>query len=157
MLGAPAFLRGRNLNDKLNIACIGVGGRGASNLAGVAGENIVALCDVSQNAVDKAAEKHPQARKFSDFRRVYDHAREFDAVVVSTCEHTHAFATLPALKQGKHVYCEKPLTHNIWEARVIREAAAKAKVATQMGMQIHAGDNYRRVVELIQARSDRRR
>ena len=151
LCGAPAFLRGRNLNDKLNIACIGVGGRGASNLAGVATENIVALCDVSQNAVDKAAEKHPHARKFSDFRRVYDHAREFDAVVVSTCEHTHAFATLPALKEGKHVYCEKPLTHNIWEARVIREAAAKTKVATQMGTQIHAGDNYRRVVELIQA------
>ena len=66
-------------------------------------------------------------------------------------EHTHAFATLPALQLGKHVYCEKPLTHNVWEARVIREAAAKAKVATQMGTQIHAGDNYRRVVELIQA------
>ena len=69
---------------------------------------------------------------------------------MSTCEHTHAFATLPALQLGKHVYCEKPLTHNIWEARVIREAAGKAKVATQMGTQIHATDNYRRVVELIQ-------
>ncbi|MBW3597176.1 MAG: Gfo/Idh/MocA family oxidoreductase, partial [Planctomycetes bacterium] len=68
----------------------------------------------------------------------------------SACEHTHAFATLPALQLGKHVYCEKPLTHNTWEARVIREAAAKANVATQMGTQIHAGDNYRRVVELIQ-------
>jgi predicted dehydrogenase len=153
LCGAPAFLRGRNLNDKLNIACIGVGGRGASNLAGVSGENIVVLCDVSQNAVDKAAEKHPQARKFSDFRRVYDHAREFDAVVVSTCEHTHALATLAALKEGKHVYCEKPLTHNVWEARVIREAAAKTKVTTQMGIQIHAGDNYRRVVELIRAQA----
>src|SRR6185436_14123450 len=76
--------------------------------------------------------------------------KEFDAVVVSTCEHTHAFATLPALQLGKHVYCEKPLTHSIWEARIIREAAAKAKVATQMVTQIHAGDNYRRVVELVQ-------
>ena len=90
-------------------------------------------------------------RKFADFRKLFDHANEFDAVVVSTCEHTHAFATLPALQLGKHVYCEKPLTHNVWEARVIREAAAKAKVATQMGTQIHASDNYRRVVELIQA------
>ena len=71
-------------------------------------------------------------------------------MVVSTTEHTHAFATLPALQLGKHVYCEKPLTYNIWEARIIREAAAKTKVATQMGTQIHAGDNYRRVVELIQ-------
>ena len=76
--------------------------------------------------------------------------RDFDAVVVSTTEHTHAFATLPALQLGKHVYCEKPLTYNIWEARHIREAAAKTKVATQMGTQIHAGDNYRRVVELVQ-------
>jgi hypothetical protein len=76
------------------------------------------------------------------------HSR-LDVVVVSTCEHTHAFATLPALQLGKHVYCEKPLTHSVWEARVIREAAAKAGVATQMGTQIHAGDNYRRVVELI--------
>jgi len=153
VLGAPAFLRGRNLNDKLNIACLGVGGRGASNLAGVASENIVVLCDVSQNAVDKAATKYPNARKFSDFRRVYDHVRDFDAVVVSTCEHTHAMATIAALKEGKHVYCEKPLTHNVWEARLIREAAAKAKVTTQMGIQIHAGENYRRVVELIRAQA----
>ncbi len=71
-------------------------------------------------------------------------------MVVSTTEHTHAFATLPALQLGKHVYCEKPLTYNVAEARIIREAAAKAKVATQMGTQIHAGDNYRRVVELVQ-------
>ena len=92
----------------------------------------------------------PQARRFADFRELFDHAGEFDAVVVSTCEHAHAFATLPALQLGKHVYCEKPLTYNVWEARVIREAAARAKVATQMGTQIHAGDNYRRVVELIQ-------
>src|SRR5262249_30209418 len=78
-------------------------------------------------------------------------AKEFDAVVVSTCEHTHAVATLAALQLGKHVYCEKPLTHNIWEARVIREAAAKTKLATQMGTQNHATDNFRRVVELVQS------
>jgi predicted dehydrogenase len=149
-LAAPAILRGRNLNEKLNIAMIGVGGRGAANLKGVASENIVALCDVYDPAIDKAAVKHPQARRYHDFRQLYDRAGEFDAVVVSTTEHTHAFATLPALQLSKHVYCEKPLTYNIWEARVIREAAAKAKVATQMGTQIHAGDNYRRVVELIQ-------
>jgi len=148
---APAWLRGQNLNSKLNIAIIGAGGRGGSNLADVAKtENIVAVCDVFEPSVESAAKKHPGARKFADFRRLYEHEKDFDAVVVSTCEHTHAFATLPALKLGKHVYCEKPLTYNIWEARVIREAAAKAKVATQMGTQIHAGDNYRRVVELIQ-------
>jgi predicted dehydrogenase len=88
-----------------------------------------------------------------DYRHVYDFADEFDAVVVSTSEHTHAFATLPALQMKKHVYCEKPLTHNVWEARIIREEANKAGVATQMGTQIHAGDNYRRVVELIQTKA----
>jgi predicted dehydrogenase len=144
-------LRGRNLNEKLNIAMIGVGGRGAANLDGVKSETIVALCDVFEPAIDAAGGRYPKARRARDFRQLYDHASEFDAVVVSTTEHTHAFATLPALQLGKHVYCEKPLTHSIWEARLIRLAAAKAKVATQMGTQIHASDNYRRVVELIQS------
>ena len=150
-LSAPAILRAKNLNEKLNIAIIGSGGRGGANMREVASENIVALCDVNENNLNAAAENHPAARRTTDFRRLYDHAKEFDAVVVSTCEHTHAFATLPALQLDKHVYCEKPLTHNVWESRVIREAAGKTKVATQMGTQIHAGDNYRRVVELIQS------
>jgi predicted dehydrogenase len=148
---APAVVRGRNLNDRLAIACIGVGGRGAGNLADVSSEDIVALCDVDDRAVERAAETRPNARKFKDFRKLFDELKGYDAVVVSTTEHTHAFATLPALQLGKHVYCEKPLSHSVWEARRIREAAAGAKVATQMGTQIHAGDNYRRVVELIQA------
>ena len=153
VLGAPAIVRGLNLNDKLNVAVIGSGGRGAGNMAACAGENIVAICDVYQPNLDRAAANHPQARRATDFRRLFDHAKEFDAVVVSTCEHTHAFPTLAALQLKKHVYCEKPLTHNVWEARVIRRAAAEAKVATQMGIQIHAGDNYRRVVELIKTRA----
>ncbi len=136
--------------DKLRIAVIGCGGRGGGNLQSVSSEHIVSLCDVNGNNLGRAAEAHTQARKNTDFRKIFDHANEFDAVVVSTCEHTHAFATLPALQLGKHVYCEKPLTHNIWEARIIREAAVKAGVATQMGTQIHAENNYRRVVELIQ-------
>lgn len=143
--------RGQNLNEKLNIAVIACGGRGGANLNSVSTENIVALCDVNENNLNRAGEKYPQAKKFVDFRKLYDHANTFDAVVVSTCEHTHAFATLPALQLGKHVYCEKPLTHNIWEARVIRLAAQKANVATQMGIQIHSLDNYRRVVELVQS------
>ncbi len=150
-LSAPAFLRARNLNDKLNIAVIGSGGRGGSNLRNVQSENIVALCDVNRKNLNSAAAKHPQARTAVDFRKLYDFSNEFDAVVVSTCEHTHAFATLPALQLKKHVYCEKPLTYNVWEARVIREEANRANVATQMGTQIHAGDNYRRVVELVQS------
>ena len=151
LYAAPAVVRGRNLNDKLDIAIIGSGGRGASNLRSVESENIVAVCDVNEAAVNFGSTRHPRALKFTDFRRLYDQAaNRFDAVVVSTCEHTHAFATMPALQLGKHVYCEKPLTHNVWEARQIREMAAKTKVATQQGTQIHAGNNYRRVVELIQ-------
>jgi predicted dehydrogenase len=151
LAAAPGFLRALDSTDRLNVAVIGVGGRGAANLASVSGENVVALCDVDSRAVERAAAKFPKARRTNDFRRLFDHHREFDAVVVSTCEHTHAFATMLALRNNKHVYCEKPLTHGIWEARRIRETAARTKVATQMGIQIHATENYRRVVELVQA------
>ena len=151
LLAAPAVVSGRNLNEKLNIAIIGAGGRGAANTRSVGSENIVALCDVNGDNLNRAATKYPRAQRFTDFRKLYDNPARFDAVVVSCCEHTHAFATMPALKLGKHVYCEKPLTYNIEECRAIRLAAAEAKVATQMGTQIHAGENYRRVVELIQA------
>ena len=138
-------------NEKLNIAVVGSGGRGASNLKDVSSENIVALCDVSEENLNAAAAKYPGAKKFIDFRKLFDDVKNFDAVVVSTTEHTHAFVTMLALQAGKHVYCEKPLTHSVWEARMISEAAKKAKVATQMGTQIHATSNYRRVVELIQS------
>jgi predicted dehydrogenase len=151
--GFPSLLRARSLNEKLNIAIIGCGGRGAGNLSEVNSENIVALCDVNERNLDAAAKKFPQARKLVDFRKLFDNAKDIDAVVVSCAEHTHAFAVLPALKLKKHVYCEKPLTHSVWEARLITEAAARAKVATQMGTQIHALNNYRRVVELIQSGS----
>jgi predicted dehydrogenase len=108
---------------------------------------------VEETHLLQAAQQLPHAKKFRDFRKLYDDLKdsEFDAVVVSTTEHTHAFATLPALQRKKHVYCEKPLTHNVVEARLITKAAKKAGVATQMGTQIHAGSNYRRVVELVQA------
>ena len=149
LLARPGAARAQSA-DKLRIAVIGCGGRGADNLGSVVSEHIVALCDVNRAALEKAAATFPAARKETDFRRLFDRPGEFDAVVVSTPEHTHAFATLPALQLKKHVYCEKPLTHNVYEARIIREAAASAGVATQMGTQIHAGDNYRRVVELVQ-------
>jgi len=150
-LTAPRYLSARGANEKLNLAIIGCGGRGAANLNGVLSENIVAMCDVNNTALFQASAKAGGAKHYNDFRKLFDErAKDFDAVVVSTCEHTHAFATLAALQLNKHVYCEKPLTHNIREARIIREAAAKTKVATQMGTQIHAQDNYRRVVELIQ-------
>lgn len=152
-IAAPAIVRGQNLNSKLNIAIIGCGGRGAGNLSEVSkSENITALCDVNGNNLTAAGARFPEAKRFVDFREMFDSGREkaFDAVVVSTAEHTHAFATMLALKAGKHVYCEKPLTHSVWEARKVREAAAAAKVATQMGIQIHGTENYRRVVEIIQ-------
>ncbi|HEY3897999.1 MAG TPA: Gfo/Idh/MocA family oxidoreductase [Chthoniobacter sp.] len=152
-LGFPAILRCQSPNSKLNIVSIGCGGRGGANLKEMLGENIVALCDVNEKNLDLAATKAPGAKKFRDFRKMYDSLKdsEFDAVVVSTTEHTHAFATLPALQRKKHVYCEKPLTRDVHEARIITEAAKAAGVATQMGTQIHAGTNYRRVVELVQS------
>ncbi len=146
---APAY--GYPLNNKLNLAAIASGGRGGANIGSCGSENFTALCDVNRKNLEGAARKYPQAKKYEDFRQLWDDEKNFDAVVVSTCEHTHAHATLPALKLRKPVYCEKPLTHGVWEARVVAEAALKAKVATQMGTQIHAGDNYRRVVELVQS------
>jgi predicted dehydrogenase len=147
----PNILTARAPNDKLNIACIGVGGRGGANLGSVAAENITVLCDVSSKALDFAASKFPNARKVTDFRKVFDKPADFDAVVVSTCEHTHAFATMLALKHGKHVYCEKPLTHSIWEARLMKETAQKHKVATQMGNQGTSSTELGRAVEIVQA------
>src|SRR5512139_26776 len=97
----PHILRAQG-GDRLRIAVIGCGGQGGANLKRVSSEQIVALCDVNRDALDKAAAAYPQARKEADFRRLYDHAADFDAVVVSTTEHTHAFATLPALQLKKH-------------------------------------------------------
>jgi predicted dehydrogenase len=148
------FGQEKSANAKLNVAYVGVGGRGGANLSTIGPlENVVGLCDVYAPAVEKAAAKYPDAKKYADFRRMWDDEKRFDAVVVSTAEHTHAFATLPALKLKKHVYCEKPLTHGVWEARVIAEAAATAGVATQMGTQMHASENYRRIVELVRAKA----
>ncbi len=136
------------------MAFVGIGGRGGGNLDELTtsgSTNVVSICDVNGGHLDRVGERFPKARRFADFRRMFDDLKDVDAVVVSTTEHTHAFATLPALQLGKHVYCEKPLTHNIGEARKIMLAAEQAKVATQMGTQIHGMPNYRRVVELIQS------
>lgn len=140
-------------NDKLNLAFVGVGGRGGANLDEMnsdGGSNVVSICDVNGNHLDRIGERFPAARRYTDFRKLMDELNGVDAVIVSTTEHTHAFATLPALQQKKPVYCEKPLTYNIQEARRVMAAAAEANVPTQMGTQIHSMPNYRRVVELIQ-------
>ena len=153
VFGFPAITQSKSPNGKLAVGLIGVGGRGRSHVAACRNEQVVSLCDVNQKALDGAI-RFPwckDARTYADFRDFYEKIDDIDAVVVSTTEHTHAFATLPALLAKKHVYCEKPLTRDVHECRIITEAAAKAGVQTQMGTQIHAGANFRRVVELIQS------
>jgi len=154
----------KSANARVNLAYIASGGRGGAHLGAGADENVIALCDVNQANVAKAeqtvmanAQKRgrdiDKPKGYTDFRKLYDElGKSIDAVVVSTCEHTHAFAVMQAIKTGKHVYVEKPMTHGIWEARMCREAAAAhPKVVTQMGIQMHASDNSRRVVELIRS------
>ncbi len=151
-LGVPGILRARGANDKLNVAVIGVSNRGAANLGGVAHENIVALCDVDPDNARKARGQFPRADYFTDYRKLFDKvAKSLDAVVVSTPDHNHALPACIAMSLGKHVYCEKPMAETVNEVRHMRAMAAKHKVATQMGTQIHAGDNYRRVVEIVQS------
>ena len=139
-------------SEKLNIAMVGAGGRGGGNLPGVAAENIVALCDVDGRRAAATFDKYPRVPKFYDFRKMLDDMdKQIDAVVVSTPNHLHAPVSAYAMRMGKHCYCEKPLSHSVLEARELARIAAEQNVATQMGIQIHASENYRRVVELIQA------
>ncbi len=146
--GAPAIGRPGSANERLNLGIIGTAHRAEANIEGVQSENLVALCDVDDNLLGRAGERFPAVAKFADFRQLLDH-KGLDAVVISTADHTHVPAAVRAMRRGLHVYCEKPLAHNVAEARLAAETAAQAKVATQLGTQIHAGDNYRRVVELI--------
>jgi len=135
-------------NERLNVGVVGTINRAGANLNAVSGQNIVALCDIQDDLLAAARIRFPQAKAYIDFRRMLDQ-KGIDAVVVSTPDHTHAAATMGALKSGRHVYCEKPLAHDVFEVRAVTNAAAKLKLATQMGTQIHASDNYRRVVELV--------
>src|ERR1044071_5219088 len=135
-------------NERLNIGIIGVAHQGNYDLSNVTSENIVALCDVDDSYLSAAAQKFAGAKTYSDFRRLLDQ-KNIDAVVIATPDHTHAVATVAALRSGRHVYCEKPLTHTISECRIVMGTARKMKRVTQIGTQIHAGANYRRVVELV--------
>ena len=146
------LVRGTQANSKLDVAGIGIGGRGAADVNGVgASENIVALCDVHQEHAAKTFEAYPQAARYKDFRRMLDKIHnKIDAVVIGTPDHTHAAPGVMAMKLGKHCYCEKPLTHSVYEARVMAETARRNRLVTQMGTQIHALSNYRRAVELVQ-------
>jgi predicted dehydrogenase len=154
VVGSGASVLGKAANETVNVAIIGAGGRGRSHVEGIpkAGGNVVALCDVDDNNLDAAAKVHPGAYKYNDFRKMLDeHHKEIDAVVVATPDHTHAVAASAAMKLGKHVYCEKPLTHSIHEARYLTELAARQRVATQMGNQGHSNNNTRRIVEIVRS------
>jgi predicted dehydrogenase len=137
-------------NSKLNIALIGTWGRADAHFDSLASENVVAICDVDENHLAHGAERFPKATKYSDWRKCLDQ-KDLDAVVVCTPDHTHAFITMWAMNRGLHVYCEKPLANSIEEARLVRATYLKnkTKLATQVGTQRHAFDNFNRVRELV--------
>jgi predicted dehydrogenase len=150
---AGTLLRGDRVlgsNNRLNIGCIGVGGRGTEDRRKVAGENITAVCDVDERRLGQAASEHTAATKFTDYRKLLE-KKDLDAVVIATPDHHHAPAAARALRRGLHVYCEKPLTHTVEEARLLTKLAAEKKVATQMGTQNHEHPGYLQLVELLHA------
>jgi len=137
-------------SEKLNIASIGIGGRGASVIEGIQSQNIVALCDVDWKHAAGTFNRFPNAKKYRDFRKMLEEEdKNIDAVTVATPDHVHAAASIMAIKMGKHVYCEKPLTHSVYEARKVAEAAREHKVATQMGNQGQASEETRLMCEYI--------
>jgi hypothetical protein len=149
----PFIGRVLGANDKINVGCIGVAGKGDSDTDDTArcGGNLVALCDVDERHLNAKAQKFPQAKLYRDFRKMLEEmGKSIDAVTVSIPDHCHALASAMAMTMGKHVYCQKPLTQTIFEARQLRDLAAKNKVATQMGNQGSAQSSLRRAVELIQ-------
>ena len=138
-------------NEKLNVAAIGAGGKGHSDIDNCRSENIVALCDVDWKTAAGAFRKFPDAKKYRDFRKMLDECPEIDALTISTPDHLHAIAAMRCMERGKHVYVQKPLTHTVFEARVLRETARKYSVATQMGNQGAATEMHRELCEMIWA------
>jgi predicted dehydrogenase len=136
-------------SEKLNVAGIGVGGKGASDLLHCAGENIVAICDVDFDYAAKTLKKYPKAKRYKDYRVMLEERQDLDAVLIATPDHTHAAITIAAIQAGVHVHCQKPLTHDIYEARAVTEAARKAGVATQMGIQGLSMEGFRLICEWI--------
>lgn len=136
-------------SEKLNIAGVGIGGMGSGDIRSVAGENIVALCDVDQNASARNAKSYPKARLYTDFRKMLETQKDIDAVVIATPDHNHAVVSIMAMKLGKHVHCQKPLTHSVYEARMMASVAKESKVATQMGNQGQASEGARLLCETI--------
>ncbi len=157
MAGAFAIVPSRVLggkgntppSEKLNIAGVGIGGMGRRNVHALSSENIVALCDVDFKNAGSVFKKYPKARRYKDFRRMLDKEKSIDGVVVATPDHTHAVVSMEAIRRGKHVYCQKPLAHSVYECRRLSEAARKYGVATQMGNQGRSGESIRIVKEWI--------
>ena len=138
-------------SDTLNIAGIGIGGRGRADLQGCRSQNIVALCDVDPRFAARSFAEYPRARAYSDYRQMLDRERDLDAVIIATPDHTHAVIAMEAMRRGKHVYCEKPLTRTVAEARALAKMAREQNVVTQMGNQGHAGEGTRQIREWIDA------
>ena len=137
-------------SDKLNIAGIGVGGKGKGNLANMKSENIVALCDIDRQYGKRCFDNFPEAKQYVDFRKMFDEmGKSIDAVVIATPDHTHAVCAMAAMQSGKHVYVQKPLTHSVYESRVLLEASRRYKVVTQMGNEGHSNDAVSEVCEWI--------
>ena len=149
VLGGPGFIAP---SDKLNVACIGVGGMGRNDVDGMSGENIYALCDVDWKAAEDAFRTFPKARRFKDYRELFDkEAANIDLVTVSTPDHSHAPAAMLSLQAGKPTYTQKPLARTLYEVRTLGEEARKRKLPTQMGNQGHAGDGMRVLREMVEA------
>ena len=154
VLTAASWSRVYGANETLRLASVGVGGKGWDDVSRISASpnvSVVALCDIDESEMflGRAAKKFPMAKSFTDWRRLFDTAKEFDAVSVSTPDHMHAPVSLPAMALGKHVFCQKPLTHTVFEARQMRLAAKKAGVVTQMGNQIQSHEAYRTAVKLV--------
>lgn len=150
--GSNAQGRDRSPNERLDIAMVGAGGQAHFSLEGLADQNIVALCDVDDRRAADAYRRYPKAKKYRDYRKMFDRMhRQIDAVAVCTPDHSHAPASLMAMRWGKHVYCEKPLTWSVEEARLMAQTAAQMKVATQMGTQGMALDGARAGVEVLRS------
>jgi len=137
-------------SQKLNIAGVGIGGKGLDDLQNLASENIVALCDVDHNYAAPAFKKWPEAKRHRDFRKMLETQKDIDAVVIATPDHLHFPIAMWAIRHGKHVYCQKPLTHTLAETRALARAASQSKVATQMGNQGNAGEGVRLIQEWIE-------
>src|SRR5262245_59119281 len=156
-ISAPLFIQARVLgftdekppSEKLNIAGIGIGGQGAVDLSNLESENILALCDVDSEYASKTFNRYPNAKRYTDYRKMLDEMQDLDAVVIATPDHTHACIAAAAIRRGKHCYCEKPLTHSVWEARQLAQIAGEHKVATQMGNSGQASEETRRICEMI--------